>query len=451
MMKHTDTFRNKEAIVLGLAKSGYAAAKTLIQLGAKVTVNDQKSLDESPQAKELEGLGARIIGGGHPSDLVTENTALMIKNPGIPYSNPLVQKAIEYGVPVWTEVELAYLLSESAFVGITGSNGKTTTTMLTGEMLRGSRKTPIVAGNIGTALCEAVQDATVQNMIVAELSSFQLLGIESFRPKVAVILNLFEAHLDYHGSMEEYGKAKARITMNQTSDDFIVYNADDEWVGRLIESSKAQKVPFSLKEKVDGAYLFQDTLYFKGEPILAREDMAMPKVDHNVANALAAIAVAKIYEVSNAFIKRVMASFTGVPHRLQFIDTISGRSFYNDSKATNILATTKALQAFEQPVILLAGGLDRGNTFDALIPYLKNVKALITFGQTKNKVAEAAEKAGVKTIRFVDNVTEAVPVAYELSESGDVILLSPACASWDQYRSFEERGDMFIKSVHTLK
>ncbi|MGV3487755.1 MAG: UDP-N-acetylmuramoyl-L-alanine--D-glutamate ligase [Tuberibacillus sp.] len=450
-MKQTDTFRNKEAIVLGLAKSGYAAAKTLIQLGAKVTVNDQKTLDDSPQARELEALGARLIGGGHPLNLLTKNTALMIKNPGIPYSNPLVQKALEQGVPVWTEVELAFMLAESEFVGITGSNGKTTTTMLTGEMLKDSEKSPIVAGNIGTALCEVVQEADQKNVIVAELSSFQLMGIEAFRPKVSVFLNLFEAHLDYHGSMEEYGKAKARITMNQSEDDYIVYNSDDERVSRLIASSKAKKVPFSLKESVEGAYLSNNTLYFKGEAIINRDELAMPNVDHNVANALAAIAVAKIYRVSNDFVKKVLKSFNGVPHRLQFIDKIQGRSFYNDSKATNILATTKALQAFDQPVILLAGGLDRGNSFAALEPYLKGVKAVIVFGQTKEKLMEAAKNAGVKTIRVVDNVTEAVPIAYELSEPGDVVLLSPACASWDQYRSFEERGDMFIKSVHTLK
>jgi UDP-N-acetylmuramoylalanine--D-glutamate ligase len=450
-MKQIETFINKEAVVLGLAKSGYAAAKLLIKLGAKVTVNDRKPLDDSESAKELEALGARVIGGEHPLTLVTPNTAVMIKNPGIPYSNPLVQKAIENDVPVWTEVELAARVSDAEFVGITGSNGKTTTTMLTGEMLKGSPSSPIVAGNIGTALCEVAQDATWENVIVSELSSFQLMGIETFHPKVAVILNLFEAHLDYHGSMEEYGKAKARITMNQTANDFIVYNADDERVRHLVEPSKAQKVPFSLKDNVDGAYIEGETLYFKGEAILNRSEMAMPNVDHNVANTLAALAVAKIYGVDNGFIKQVMATFTGVPHRLQYVDTVDERLFYNDSKATNILATTKALQAFQQPVILLAGGLDRGNSFDALIPYLKGAKAVITFGETKNKLAEAAKLAGVKAVRLVDNVTEAVPVAFDLSEPGDVVLLSPACASWDQYRSFEERGDIFIKSVHTLK
>jgi len=177
----------------------------------------------------------------------------------------------------------------------------------------------------------------------------------------------------------------------------------------------------------------------------------MPPVLHNVANALAALAVAKTLGVDTPFIQNVLRSFSGVRHRLQFIETIAGRKFYNDSKATNILATTKALEAFKEPVILLAGGLDRGNSFDALVPYLRRVKALIAFGETKEKIAMAAKEAGVKTIRFVNNVTEAVPCAFELSDPGDIILLSPACASWDQYRSFEERGDMFIKSVHTLK
>lgn len=450
-MKQIETFRNKEAVVLGLAKSGYAAAKLLIRLGAKVTVNDRSPLDDSAQAKELEELGATVVGGHHPLELVTPDTALMIKNPGIPYKNPLVRRALELGVPVWTEVELAAQVSDADFVGITGSNGKTTTTMLTGEMLKGSSLKPIVAGNIGTVLCDVIQDATEENLIVAELSSFQLMGIETFHPKVSMILNLFEAHLDYHGTLEEYGRAKARITMNQTANDFIVYNADDERVCKLVEASKAQKIPFSLKNKVDGAYLSGDTLYFKGEAVLNRHDMAMPNVDHNVANTLAAIAAAKVFEVENEFIRQVIGTFTGVSHRLQYVDTIDDRLFYNDSKATNILATTKALQAFQQPVILLAGGLDRGNTFESLVPYFEGVKAVITFGETKNKLADAAKMAGVKDIRLVDNVTEAVPVAFALSEPGDVVLLSPACASWDQYRSFEERGDIFMNSVHTLK
>jgi len=450
-MKQTDLFQNKQVVVLGLAKSGYAAAKTLLRLGASVTVNDRMPLDHSKEAQELEALGAEVYGGGHPDDIITDATDLMIKNPGIPYTNPLVEKAIAYGIPIWTEVELAYRLSESPFVGITGSNGKTTTTMLTGEMLKGSQKTPIVAGNIGTALCEVVQEAGENDIIVSELSSFQLLGTERFHPKVAVFLNIFEAHLDYHGTLEAYGEAKARITMNQTADDYLVYNADDERVIHFIRSTKAKKVPFSIKEKVDGAYLLGDTLFYKDEPILKREELAMPPVLHNVANALAALAVAKTLGVDTPFIQNVLRTFTGVRHRLQFIKTIAGRKFYNDSKATNILATTKALEAFKEPVILLAGGLDRGNSFDALVPYLRRVKALIAFGETKEKIAMAAKEAGVKTIRFVNNVTEAVPCAFELSDPGDIILLSPACASWDQYRSFEERGDMFIKSVHTLK
>ena len=450
-MKQTDLFQNKQVVVLGLAKSGYAAAKTLLRLGASVTVNDRMPLDHSKEAQELEALGAEVYGGGHPDDIITDATDLMIKNPGIPYTNPLVEKAIAYGIPIWTEVELAYRLSESPFVGITGSNGKTTTTMLTGEMLKGSQKTPIVAGNIGTALCEVVQEAGENDIIVSELSSFQLLGTERFHPKVAVFLNIFEAHLDYHGTLEAYGEAKTRITMNQTADDYLVYNADDERVIHFTRSTKAKNVPFSIKEKVDGAYLLGDTLFYKDEPILKREELAMPPVLHNVANALAALAVAKTLGVVTPFIQNVLRTFTGVRHRLQFIETIAGRKFYNDSKATNILATTKALEAFKEPVILLAGGLDRGNSFDALVPYLRRVKALIAFGETKEKIAMAAKEAGVKTIRFVNNVTEAVPCAFELSDPGDIILLSPACASWDQYRSFEERGDMFIKSVHTLK
>jgi UDP-N-acetylmuramoylalanine--D-glutamate ligase len=450
-MKEIPYYKDKQVLVLGMAKSGYSAAKLLVHLGARVVVNDRADLEGDPRARELAALGVKVVGGGHPSDLVTEETDVMIKNPGIPYTNPLVEKAERLGIPVITEVELAAQVSEAPFVGITGSNGKTTTTALIGEMLKGGPARPIVAGNIGTALSEVAQSVTAEDVIVAELSSFQLLGTRTFRPRTAVFLNLFEAHLDYHGSMEAYAQAKAMITKNQTPADVLVYNADDPLVKKWTADTRAQKVPFSLKEQVDGAYLSDGVLYFKGEAIIRRDRLGMPNVDHNVANALAAVAVAKVHGVATDFIRRVLEDFKGMKHRLQYVTTINGRAFYNDSKATNVLATSKALNAFHQPIILLAGGLDRGNDFDGLIPGLSRVKAVIAFGQTKEKIAGTAEKAGVKRVRLVDNMAEAVTAAYGLSEPGDVILLSPACASWDQYRSYEERGDMFIKSVHTLK
>ncbi|TCP29090.1 UDP-N-acetylmuramoylalanine--D-glutamate ligase [Scopulibacillus darangshiensis] len=449
-MKNIFDYKGKQVLVLGLAKSGYTAAKLLHRLGAEVTVNDMASLDQDPHAAELKSMGVHIVDGGHPDYLIHENLYTIVKNPGIPYTNPLIASAMDKKVPVITEVELASQISEAEFIGITGSNGKTTTTMMLGEMMKGSEYEAIVAGNIGTVLSEVVQDATNNNIIVTELSSFQLLGTKDFSPHVAIILNLFEAHLDYHGTLQEYGRAKAKITANQKENDILIYNADNFHVVELIRDSKATKIPFSAAASTKkGAYIEMGAIYYKGEKIVHVDDMAMPGA-HNAENALAAIAAAKVYNVSTGFLQKVLKTFSGVPHRLEFIKEKDGRLFYNDSKATNILATTKALAAFRQPTILLAGGLDRGGSFDALIPALDRVKSVVAFGETREKIKAAAEQAGVKTIKIADNVDEAVQQAYGLSDTGDVILLSPACASWDQYKSFEQRGDMFIKRVHML-
>lgn len=433
-----------------MAKSGYAAAVLLKKLGANVIVNDSKPLVENPLATELQNQGMKVVCGGHPLELLEKNISVVVKNPGIPYSNPLLIAAKEKNIPIVTEVELAYRISEAPFIGITGSNGKTTTTTLTFEMLKEGEKHPVIAGNIGTVACEVAQNITKQEVVVTELSSFQLMGIETFQPKIAVLLNLFEAHLDYHGTKEEYGLAKANIFKNQTENDYSIINADDDDVMMFSEQSKGQKVYFSTTKVIEeGACVKDGALYFKGEKVIDVQDIVLPG-KHNLENILAAMSIAKLMGVANEAIIVVLKRFTGVKHRLEYVTTIQNRKFYNDSKATNMLATEKALSAFTNPVILLAGGLDRGNEFDDLIPYFEHVKTLLTFGQTAPKLVKAAEKAGIKVIKCVDNVEQAVQEAFALSEEGDVILLSPACASWDQFKTFEERGDMFIQAVHKL-
>ncbi|MBA2874084.1 UDP-N-acetylmuramoylalanine--D-glutamate ligase [Anoxybacillus caldiproteolyticus] len=451
-MKQVTMYQNKRVLVIGLAKSGFAAASLLHELGANVTVNDQKPFAENEAAQQLEKLGIRVVCGGHPLELLDEPFDLIVKNPGIPYTNPIVEKALKKGLPVITEVELAYQISEAPLIGITGSNGKTTTTTLIYEMLKEGNKHPLIAGNIGTVACEVAKTAREENWIVTELSSFQLMGICEFRPRIAVLLNIFDAHLDYHGTKEAYVQAKGNIFRNQTTSDYAVVNADDNTVMKLAEGFDATKILFSTTKILEnGAYIKDGSVYWNEEAVIATSDIALPG-KHNLENILAAISVAKLVGVDNETIAHVLMTFTGVKHRLQYIATINGRKFFNDSKATNILATQKALSAFEgEPVILLAGGLDRGNEFDELIPYLHNVKAIILFGQTAPKLERVAKQAGIETIKHVDNVEKAVPVAYQLSEPGDVILLSPACASWDQYKTFEQRGDIFIGAVHKLK
>ncbi|UZJ77253.1 UDP-N-acetylmuramoyl-L-alanine--D-glutamate ligase [Fictibacillus sp. KU28468] len=450
-MNDMKNFQGKHVLVLGLAKSGFAAAKLLKTYGANVVVNDRTPMEENEQARKLSSEGYEVICGDHPLSLLDRPTDFVVKNPGIPYTNPIVSEAVKRGIPVITEVEIAGKVSRAEMIAITGSNGKTTTTTLVGEMLKNSGRKPVVAGNIGTVLSEVADRSNESDVIVAELSSFQLMGTQSYAPRIAVLLNIFEAHLDYHGSLAEYAAAKGRIFANQKEKDFAVYNADDLRVCELAQSTKALKVPFSVtKECHDGAYIKDGSLYFREEKIISLRDIVLPG-QHNLENILAAVAASKLAGANNEQIQETLNTFTGVKHRLQYVAEVNGRKFYNDSKATNILATQKAISAFEQKIILLAGGLDRGNEFDDLIPQLKQVKSIILFGQTAPKLQRAAKDAGIEDIKLVDNVEEAVPAAYQNSSEGDIILLSPACASWDQFKTFEQRGDIFINSVHKLK
>ncbi|MBH0165970.1 UDP-N-acetylmuramoyl-L-alanine--D-glutamate ligase [Fictibacillus sp. 7GRE50] len=450
-MKDTTFFKNKKILIVGLAKSGFAGAKLLHSFGAKLTVNDKSPREGNVEAEKLEKLGIKVVCGDHPLALLDDQLDFIVKNPGIPYQNPLIKEAVKRNIPVYTEVEIAGMISDASIIAITGSNGKTTTTTLIGDMLKNSDKTPIVAGNIGTVFSEVAAESTENDILVAELSSFQLMGTERFKPQISVFLNLFEAHLDYHGSLDEYGKAKAKITENQDSSDYVIYNADDERVTRLMKDSKAQHIPFSVSKKIEsGVYVEEGALYFQERKVIMLSEIVLPG-NHNLSNIMAAVAASLLAGATLKQIHQVLTTFPGVKHRLQYVGEFNGRRFYNDSKATNILATNAALSAFEQPVILLAGGLDRGNSFDDLLPSLKNVKAIVTFGQTADKLAETAKQAGIETIKRADNVEDAVPLAYSLSAEEDVILLSPACASWDQYKTFEQRGDMFINSVHKLK
>lgn len=451
-MKQMTDYQNKKVLVLGLAKSGVSAAKLLHDLGALVTVNDGKPFSENPEAQDLLALGIKVICGSHPIELLDEDFSLMVKNPGIPYTQPLVQKALEKQIPVITEVELAYQVAECPIIGITGTNGKTTTTTMIANILNHGMATGTarLSGNIGYPASGVAEIAEAKDVLVMELSSFQLLGIKTFHPEIAVITNLFSAHLDYHGSREEYVKAKWHIQENMTNEDTLILNWTQAELRELAKTTKAQVLPFSSAEKVDGAYLEDQVLYFKGEAILAASELGVPGI-HNIENALAAICVAKTRGIATEAIAQALTSFTGVAHRTQFVTKFNERRFFNDSKATNILATEMALGGFDHSkLILLAGGLDRGNSFDDLVPSLKDVKAIVLFGETKDKLAAAAKKAGIPTILFTENTETAVPIAYDLSEPGDTILLSPANASWDQYKNFEIRGEKYMAAVRNL-
>ncbi len=450
-MKKITNFENKKVLVLGLAKSGESAARVLNQLGAIVTVNDGKPFDENPAAQDLLAEGIKVVTGGHPLDLLEEDFAVMVKNPGIPYNNPMVERAMALKIPIITEVELAYLISESPIVGITGTNGKTTTTTLIADILNADGKVAKLSGNIDFPASDVASKSTADETLIMELSSFQLMGIEAFQPKIAVITNLFSAHLDYHGSQDNYEAAKWRIQENMTADDFLVLNFNQAKLRDKATLTSAQVVPFSTTEIVEtGAYVSDGQIYFKGDKIMAVAGLSLPG-EHNVENALAAICVAKLSGVSNAAITRVLTTFSGVKHRLQYLGQKAQIKFYNDSKATNILATQKALSGFDNHTLwLLAGGLDRGNGFEELSADVADLKGMIVFGETAPKLRALAESLAIP-VYDSKNVATATVLAYSKAEAGDTVLLSPANASWDQYKTFEQRGDLFIDAFTGLE
>ena len=449
-MKTISKFANKKVLVLGLAKSGESAARLLDKLGAIVTVNDGKPFEENPAAQSLLEEGIKVVTGGHPLELLDEDFEWMVKNPGIPYNNPMVMRALEKKIPVITEVELAYLISDAPIIGITGSNGKTTTTTMIAEVLTAGGQNGLLSGNIGFPASQVAQDAGERDTLVMELSSFQLMGIEAFHPEIAVITNLMPTHLDYHGSFEEYVAAKWNIQKNMTASDYVVLNFNQELAKELAEETAAQVIPFSTQEKVDGAYLDGDVLTFRGEAIMKASELGVPG-SHNVENALATIAVAKLRGIDNQVIKETLAHFGGVKHRLQYVGDINQVKFYNDSKSTNILATQKALSGFDNSkVILIAGGLDRGNEFDELVPDIKGLKKMVILGESAERVKRAADQAEVSYLDASD-VRDATRKAFSVAEPGDVVLLSPANASWDMYKNFEVRGDEFLAVFKELK
>lgn len=447
-------FEHKRVLVIGLAKSGVAVAKLLLHQGAIVTVNDRIPLEENPDAKSLIEEGIRVLAGSHPVDLLEEHFDFVVKNPGIPYHNCMVEAAVKKGISVYTEVEIAYHLLEGLMIGITGSNGKTTTTTLASLMLKESfpERDVYAAGNIGIPLSQLAEQSTKEDIYVSELSSFQLMGIDQFKPKIACIVNIFSAHLDYHGTREEYIKAKLQLTKNQTEDDYLVYNADYPELITLIEGhTNATLVPFSRKTVLEfGASVEGDYICFNGEKVIPVSTIQVPGTQ-NVENVLAAVAIAKLAGATNEGIQKAVQNFHGVKHRTQFVKEVNKRRFYNDSKATNIIATQTALRSFtNQSVILIAGGLDRGNGFDELVPDLTAVSGIVLYGETKEKLQEAAKVAAIPVIEVVNTLEEATKKAYEISKEDDIILLSPACASWDQFKNFEIRGDEFIQVVENL-
>jgi len=451
-------FLGKRVVVVGLAKSGLVAAKLLRRLGAHVTVNDCKPEEQIPieERRKLAEWGVQAVWGGHPPGIVTAEVDLVVKNPGIPYNSPPIQEALRNGVPVVTEVELGWQWTTSPVIGITGSNGKTTTTTLIGEMLRHAGLKAHVVGNIGQVMSEAAFSSLPDETLVVELSSFQLMGTVHFRPVVAVLTNIYPAHLDYHGSMEDYIAAKCKMFANQQKKEAAVLNADQELSQKIASLLASRVYWFSIKGPVAaGVYAEGEHVYWQPqaggrERLFSRSDVVV-KGEHNLANLLAAATAALVYGAPAEAVRAVARSFTGVEHRLEFVREVDGVAYYNDSKATNATAAMTALRSFREGVTWIAGGLNRGLSFDEMIPVVQgHVRRVIAYGQTRELIVDMCRRAGIEQCFMVGDIEEAVRLARRLTPAGEVVLLSPACASWDMYRSFEERGHIFKQAVHKL-
>ena len=443
-------FTNNKILILGFARSGYEAAKFLAKRNNEVILNDMKTDHEQEKIDELESLGVKIVLGSHPDDLLDESFDYLIKNPGVPIDHKYVLKARELGVEVINEVEMAFRLLPKGikFVGITGTNGKTTTTTLIYEMLLKDGKRAHLTGNIGYPLIGFLDKLEEGDIIVMETSCQQLENLTKFNPDIAVMTNLSEAHIDFLKSYDNYKRVKTKIFQNHDSHNIAVLNHENADVMEMTKDIKSTKKYFSIKEKVDGCYLKDDSIYYYDEKIIDTKDIRLIG-NHNYEKIMAAILVVKELGVKNESIVSLLKEFKGVEHRIEFVREYEGIKFYNDSKATNIKATQIALSAFKTPVIILLGGLDRGHSFYELKDYMKYVKHIVALGECRNRVEEFAKDMDIPCTN-VETIKEAVPAAVKVATEGDTILLSPASASWDQYKCFEDRGDEFKEIVNNL-
>ena len=439
-------FKDKKIFVLGMGKSGCSAAKLLAK-DNRVLITDIKC-DDINLIKELEGLGINVIITKEQDKLIDDSYDYVVKNPGVRLDHPAVLKAHEFNIPVITELEVAYrYLPKVKIVGVTGSNGKTTTTTIVYEFLKAAGFPVHLAGNIGYPLCSQIDNIKENDILVVEISSHQLANLDQFKVDVAVLTNLYKVHLDFFGTYKNYKADKLRIFRNQDTDSVAILNKGDAEVYSLTQDIKAKKRYFSSKGDADICIEGTDIVY-KGKKILELSDIRVKGV-HNYENIMAAILVAKEFNVTDEIIKKVLDNFAGIEHRIEFVRRLNGREFYNDSKATNVDSTITALKSFDNEVVLILGGLDRGHSFEPLLPYLKHVKHIVCFGETKERIKGFASSHKID-VTVTDNLEEATKAAYNISLKGDTILLSPACASWDQYKNFEERGNDFKKSVNGL-
>ena len=445
--------RNKRISVIGAARSGLAVAKLLQSQGSLVFVSDTTGPENlKTEAQVLDELGIAHELGGH-SDRVYD-CSLIVVSPGVPSNAPVIVEARTRGLHVVSEVEVASWFCRSPIIAITGSNGKTTTTTLIGRILGDAKKKHAVAGNIGTAFSSVVLELAPTDLAVLEISSFQLDHCESFRPRISAIMNITQNHMDrYDHSMELYAGSKARIFMNQRDDDALIYDADDEQTVRIVQSARCRRIPFSIRQRyTEGAFvengIMVTALEGKRTGVISVDDISI-KGPHNLYNAMAAALVGQLTGIGTASIRATLKNFKGVEHRQEFVREVNGVRYFNDSKATSVEAVWYALQAYDQPIVLMLGGRDKGNDYSRILDLVqKHVRAIVAMGESAEKVETAF--SGTTPVRRAHSIDEAVQLAQSLAQREDVVLLSPACASFDWFENYEQRGRVFKELVKNL-
>jgi len=449
--------KDKKVLIVGMGKSGAAAAEAMVKLGADVSVQDSKAEENmDPQLLAfLKDNSVKCYLACVPEDM--SQFDMLILSPGVPTYLPFIEEAKAAGAEIIGELEIAYRAGNGNYVAITGTNGKTTTTTLVGEIYKASGRTTYVVGNIGVAVISKALTAEEDSWLVTETSSFQLETVKDFRPEVSAILNLTPDHLDRHKTMENYGAAKAQIFANQTEEQYCVMNYDDKVCFALAENCRAKVVPFSRLEELEfGAYVKDGMLVIRDESgetteICRADELQIPGT-HNLENALAACAITYFGGIGADVISDVLKNFMGVEHRIEFCRELNGVRYINDSKGTNPDAAIKAIEAMKENIILIAGGYDKNSSFDEFAAAFEGrVKSLLLLGKTAEKIREAAEAAGFMDSVILEDMEACVKEAYRIAQPGDVVLLSPACASWDMYTSFEQRGRHFKSCVEALE
>ncbi len=446
----------KNVMVYGAAKSGISAAGMLQKLGASVIIFDRNTnLSKEALLEKYTFIQDFALVTGSLTDQVIESLDLLIISPGVPTDNPDIVAVKEKNIQVWSEVELAYRYTKGKIIGITGTNGKTTTTTLVGEIMKAYFDEVFVVGNIGNSYTDAALLTTDQSVTVIELSSFQLETIHKLKPDVSAILNITPDHLDRHYTMENYIAMKERITLNQTSTDVCVLNYEDETLRSMATRIPARVLYFSSERKLtDGLYLDGEDIIYSTQGKVqmfcnVKELHILGK--HNYENVMAAVGMAISLNIPMDIIRKAVLSFQGVEHRIEYVEKINGVTYYNDSKGTNPDASIRAVQAMPCPTILIGGGYDKKIPFDELVECFDGkVKCLVLLGQTKLQFAETARRHGFENIILVDSLREAIEESVKQAEPGDAILLSPACASWGMFDNYEQRGRMFKEYVREM-